>query len=270
MPATEVSPLVRRLLDDLDNLPSDRSTVLRVAQLAGDDGTSAGEVAEAAALDPAFAERLLRMANSAYHARATPATTIHAAVSVIGLGAVRSLALAAALAGPMQGVALPADFWRSAAAVAVCSRRAAPHVGADEHEAFAAGLLCDVGQALLFRAAPAEYYRVAAADDLPAAERAWCGTTHAEVSALALDAARLPQELCAAVAHHHGSTDPSPLATALQVGVLLAQVVADGEVGDDEIARIDAISGGRIPPSTARSLALTAAGEVAAVLLGLP
>jgi HD-like signal output (HDOD) protein len=270
VPATEVSPLVRRLLDDLDNLPSDRSTVLRVAQLAGDDDISAAEVAEAAALDPAFAERLLRMANSAYFARATPATTIHAAVAVVGLRAVRSLALAAALAGPNDGVALPADFWRSAATIAVCSRRAAPHLGADEHEAFAAGLLCDVGQALLFRAGPAEYYRVAAADDLPAAELAWCGTTHGQISALALTAGRLPAQVVAAVAHHHGGAQDSPLATALQVGVLLAQVVAEGEVDDHVAARISEASSGRVPTATARSLALSAAGEAAAVLLGLP
>ena len=270
MPAADTSPLVRQLLDDLDNLPSDRSTLLRVAQLAGADDTSAADVAAAAALDPAFTERLLRMANSAYFARATPATTVHAAVSVVGLGAVRSLALAAVLAEPTGGVALPADFWRSAATIAVCSRRAAPHVLADEHEAFAAGLLCDVGQALLFRAAPTEYYRVAAADDLPAAEQAWCGTTHADVSALALTAAGLPADICSAVAHHHAGSDESPLATALQVGVLLAHAVADGAVDDAEAAQIAAVSGGRITESAARTLTLEAAGEAAAVLLGLP
>jgi putative nucleotidyltransferase with HDIG domain len=273
--AAPASRLVERLLADLERLPSLQSVLLRVVQTAADPDTSVADLAAACSLDPAFSARLLRMANSAYYARAVPATSVSAAVNLLGFEVVRSLALARALATPDAGVPLPEDFWHSAATVAVTTRHAARLLGADESAALSIGLLCDVGQALLFRAAPEAYAQLAGTAEpgrLVDEERAWCGTSHGEVSAAALQQMGFPSAMCEAVVRHHEglSSEPTrPLDTALRVGVLLAQAVEEGDVAEPAVETIEALTDGRISRAAARSIALDAAGEVAAVLVGL-
>ncbi len=253
--------VVERLLHDVDRLPGRQPVLLRVAQLVDDPDSSTRDLAELCAADPAFTARLLRLANSAYYGRAGTVTSLVPALGVVGRTTLRTTALAMALGLSGEHGRLPDGFWAQAGLVAATAQLAARDLGASPGDALCAGLLCDLGQALLSRAAPVAYAGVLAADgDLCEAERAWCGLSHADLAAQVLRASGVPDALCTAIAQHHDTApDGGPLAVAVRVGV----VVASDD--DDLLAQLDTLTGGRITASTAPRLALEAAAGAAAL-----
>lgn len=267
------APDVAALVQDLQQLPAQRPALLRVVQLADDPDCSVRGLADVAALDPAYAARLLQLANSAYYGRSGRVSAIGPAVAMLGAETLRGLAVAMALRLSGEHGSLPDGFWDRAATTAAASRLLAPRVAADPGDAFCVGLLREVGQALLFRAAPASY--AAQCEDaesaaLAAAERAWCGITHGELGAQALAAAGLPETLCRTIADHQhhdelGTTPATPLGRALRGGIVLARAVATGEVETETTDALHAITSGALPPSAVRALALRTAAQAAAL-----
>lgn len=271
---TATDPAVARLLADLDKLPGQQPALMRVAQLAGDPDASNRLLADACAVDPALTARLLRVASSAYYGRPDPVTSVGAAIATIGRTTLRSTALAMALGLAGEHGPLPGGFWDRAAMTAVASSLTASACGAAPAEAMCAGLLADVGQALLFRAAPSAYQRLLEGhegDALPEAERAWCGLDHPRLGALGLAAAGLSPELCEAVGRHHETlgSDAGPLARAVRAGVVLARGVDVGDLSDAAYVELPALTGGALQAEQGASLALQAAAEAAALSAAL-
>ncbi len=264
-------PAVRMLLQDLQQLPGQRPALLRVVRVADDPDSSSRELADAAACDPAFTARLLQLANSAYYGRTGRVTAIGPAVVVLGGETLRGLAVTMALGLAGEHGPLPDGFWDRAAATAAGSRLLAPRVGADSGDAFCVGLLREVGQALLFRAAPESYATLAASctdGGLAAAEREWCGWTSGELAAAVLAAAGLPAPVCTAIAEHQsagGGEQQSALTRALRGGVLLASAVSAGEVDDATCVALGQVVGGTVTAAAVRELALRTAAQAAAL-----
>lgn len=269
--ADPAPPAVQLLLEDLHQLPGQRPALLRVIRVADDPDSSVRELADAAALDPAFAARLLQLANSAYYGRAGKVTAIGPAVVALGGETLRGLAVTMALGLSGEHGPLPDGFWERAATTAAGSRLMAPRVGADPGDAFCVGLLREVGQALLFRAAPDTYSALLDQYDdttLADAERHWCGWSSGELAAATLSAAGLPEPVCAAIQRHQSDAADRPrdaLTRSLRAGVLLAHAVATGEVDDATAAALEAVLGGPLDDAALRELALRTAAQAAAL-----
>lgn len=229
---TTAAPVVERLAAELERLPAGRAAALRVAQLVDDDRSSAAGVAAAASADPAMVARLLRMANSAYYGLSGRVSSVQVAVTVVGFQTVRSLAVLAA-AGVTDGGELPPRFWARSAAVATGASLVAARVAADGPQAFCAGMLHDLGTALLWRADPEQHgellRRAAAGEALRPLELLAYGGTHAGLAADVLHAWHFPEDLCVAIGRHHDepSEGATPLRRALQGGIALAGLSED-------------------------------------------
>jgi putative nucleotidyltransferase with HDIG domain len=225
--------LVADLKEELEKLPASRAAALRVVQVVDDPATGAADVAKAASSDPALTARILRVANSAYYGLSGRIGTPAFAVTVVGFATVRSLAAlsASGLTGPE---ATTPEFWTRAAAVASGASLLARRVGADAPEAFCAGLLHDLGTALLRQRAPEEHaallVRAAEGEDLLELERQAYGGTHASLCADVLSAWRFPGELCDAIGKHHDPPQRSapPVRRALQGALALVPEEAGG------------------------------------------
>lgn len=256
--------MVDRLLHDVDHLPGRQPVLLRLAQRVDDPDSTTADLVELCAADPAFSARLLRLANSAYYGRGGTVTALGPAIRVLGRTTLRTTALAMALGLGGEHGGLPEGFAGQAGLLAASAQLVARDVGASPGDALCAGLLCDLGSALLHRAAPAAYgvlLREAPGDLLPDAERAWCGTSHAELGAQVLRLSGVPEAVCAAIAQHHDPLpDAGPLAVAVRAGVLVAH--------DDHTDALSAVTGGRLGPQDGPRLALAAAAG-AAVLAAL-
>ena len=263
MPAQGGVGVVERLLHDVDRLPGRQPVLLRVAQLADDPESTTRDLAELCAADPAFTARLLRLANSAYYGRAGTVTSLVPAVGIVGRTTLRTTALAMALGLSGERGVLPDGFWAQAGLVAASAQLVAADLGASPGDALCAGLLADLGAALLFRAAPAAYGRLVAqapGDARVELERDWCGLSHAELAGQVLRASGLPEPLCAAIEQHHDvAPGAGQLAVAVRVGVLVA-----GE-DPDALAQLGPLTGGRFEAADAPRLELSAAAGAAAL-----
>jgi putative nucleotidyltransferase with HDIG domain len=255
-PARPPEPEVRAATEDdlhalhqsLDSVSVARPAAAHVLAVVDDPTASAQKVAASAELDPVFAAQLIKLANSAYYGMSGRVGNTSFAVTVIGFSAVRSLAALSASGLDATGKPKPEGFWLHAAAAAAGCSAVAAHFGLVTGDAFAAGLLHDLGLALLHgfdRDLHQSLIERWGSDDaaLSSAEATTFGLSHAAAAARVLASWRFPDDFVAAVAAHHGDEPPaSPLAAAVRVGDLLAHARDRGpeELTDREAEQLAA------------------------------
>lgn len=220
------------LVDALRNLPMRAGIAAQILVALEDPDVTPNEVAQIIQTDPSLAARVLRLANSPYFGLNGSVASCTQAIVVLGFSVIRSLSVssAAGLFGE-SGRGMPAGFWEHAARVAAGASLVARHRGLPPGDAFSAGLLHDLGRALLFRHDPVRYQKLEAEygrDTLLSvqAEREEYGIDHAEAAAMVLEQWRLPHALVDAVRMHHQPIDDvdGRIARFVLVGEALAEL----------------------------------------------
>jgi HD-like signal output (HDOD) protein len=153
-------------LDVERSLPSLPVVALDVLRVCGDPEGEIGELAEVLGRDPVLAAQVLRTANSAFYFRGNEATTLQRAAMVLGMQALKVVALGFTLAnemprqGTVAGLDLPA-YWHRSLLNAVISRSIAQSLELPiPEEAFLCGLFSDIGKLTLTHAIPERYAAV--------------------------------------------------------------------------------------------------------------
>jgi len=198
----------------VQELPALPDTAVKVLKMTDDPSTSARDISSAISADIAITSRVLKIANSAYYGMPRSVATVNEAVLILGMQALRNLALAAAaydmLKKEMPGYCLAeGELWHHSLACAVSAQVIAKQTRAVKgDEAFVAGLLHDIGKVILtVHVAPQFQTIIALAelDSLPfhEAEKSVLGFDHAEVGGKVGEKWNLPQTLCTAIAAHH-------------------------------------------------------------------
>ena len=214
-----VTGLQRRLEQHLDELPVLPGILTELMALDREDEQYFERLLELIEREPNFSARLLAASNSALRGGQDPITTLRGAVARLGSSGAANLMLGFSV----LRVFVPRDaweqsLWRHAVTVAIGARELAPRCRGEEvlpDQAYAAGLLHDVGRFVLFQEAPEELRRVdeggwADPEGLLEAEREICGLTHSELGALACAKWKLPESLVEVVRHHHGGLPEDP------------------------------------------------------------
>lgn len=231
------SDQIEALLRAMEELPSHPTVALRVLWLVDDPNSDVTRLAKTVELDPLLAARLIHISNSAYYSLRTPVTNVPRAIAALGFATVRSLAASAACGLSDDDNAVDGNFWSHAAAVANAAQLVAGRFNVPQSDAFALGLMHDLGEALLHRAAPAAWSQLGPRPT-PQRELELFGITHAEAGARVLEAWRFPPGFCEAIANHHHSLSPreAPLTQCLIAAELVAEIAVSGLT----IAREDA------------------------------
>jgi HD-like signal output (HDOD) protein len=193
------------LLEELRTLPMRDGALVHVLEVVSDPESAAQGVADALQSDPALCARLLRLVNSPAYGLAGKVKSIDRAVIALGRSTVRALALSDS-AGLFSGGAekVPPRFWEHSAAVAVtCSLLARP-ARVSTADAMCAGLMHDIGAALLHQRDPSTYRTLLTNPvDLLDDERDVFGCDHAQLTRIAFAAWGLPHDLAVAISMHH-------------------------------------------------------------------
>lgn len=202
----------------------------QVLNLTEDPGCSLDRVAKAVAQDHAAVLKVLKLANSPVYACGTPTDSVQMAIVRIGLERIRHTMLGIAMMERF-GSATLADristltLWEHSIACGVIASELARAAGdANSETAFTAGLLHDVGRAVLAERLGDRYARVIAAAErlqapLEAVELRMLGVTHADVMEGFLQAWGLPRPLRVPVVLHHTTLE--------RAGALAGGQVAD-------------------------------------------
>ncbi len=203
----------RDLVADHIELVSLPEVCVRIQELADDPDCSLDDFAAVVAHDPSLTARLLKLVNSAFYGFPSRVETVSRAVGLVGILALRNLALATAAVElftdlPGQRLAL-FPFWRHSVFCGLVARNLAEAAQVLHGERlFVGGLLHDVGRLLIFSRLPEAAARIQAESDPgdcnpELAERRVLGFDHAEVGGELLLAWMLPQALRESVRHHH-------------------------------------------------------------------
>lgn len=244
-----LSPDLRARLERCSTLPTMPAVAVRVLNLCQSDDLDLKQIADAICQDPALSAKVLRLVNSPAFGLRQEVRTVPHALALLGLNAVRTLALSFSLvrdlrAGQQSGLQ---TYWKRSIIAAVAARELANALRFPApDEAFLAALLQDIGVLALGRVAGRQYEEVAAqaGDDherLAALEIAAFGADHAAVGGWMVESWKLPRPLCHAVTRSHRGQpildrdlpeDVRKLATVVRLAALVADIWVRREPGE--------------------------------------
>ncbi len=222
---------ISTLVDELALLPEQSSATMRLLAMLDDPDTGAREIVPVLEADPSMTARLLTLANSAFFGLRAHASNVWSASMIVGLNVVRALAVSGGLGlSDTRRGAMPSGYWAHAVATGAAASVLAREVGDRPSDAFSAGLLHDLGVALMFRADRFRFGEAAVVIDGhaaldPDAEHEVFGTRHDLVAGVVLEHLYFPDALVAAVARHN--EDPGDLSEQLGRIVVAAASLAE-------------------------------------------
>jgi putative nucleotidyltransferase with HDIG domain len=197
-----------QMMEDIPTLPE---SFLRIKSLLARDDTNASDLAKAIRTDHAISACVLKVANSAYYnSMGRPIAVLSQAIARLGFVEASHIIMASSL---LYGFSLPLGMnyiralWAHAFAVGVLCERLAKRHNQDPEELFMAGLLHDVGRAIIGMRLDLTYFEssMASLDDeaLIEEEVKKYGLDHAEAGAIILRQWDFPAYLQRTVAEHH-------------------------------------------------------------------
>jgi len=206
---------LRALTGGMASLPGIPEIYLEIAEALESPLTSSDRIAEIASKDPALSAKLLQISNSAFFGFSRKVYSVAEAVQMLGISVIHSLAMAVPLFTAFDRKKCPGfhidQVWEHSAGVAAIARRIYNEHLDDSHraeQAFAAGIMHDIGKLILAEKMSEQYEAIIAESrathtELFKVEHKHLNTTHAEVGAYLLALWGLPVPLVEAVACHH-------------------------------------------------------------------
>ena len=231
-----------RLVASIKDLPPMPHVVARILALLADADCDMNAVTEALSHDPALVARLIKVSNSSIYGGYQETGSLNQAIVRLGTRTTRSLVVAASTRSlfPMDNTRvglLGRSLWQHAVQTGLAARRVAEFTRrADADEAFAAGVLHDIGKVIILLNEPEKYAEVhrrleAGASDSVYVEREILGFDHGLVGDRLLDDWGMPGNLRAVVRWHHeptGAGELTPLVQVVACGDLLSHSLGEG------------------------------------------
>jgi HD-like signal output (HDOD) protein len=206
-------PKMRALLGEVDGLPTLPTVCRELNQTLAREDFSIRDVSDIVEKDPALCAKILQLVNSSFFGVGRRLTYVHDAVSYLGTTMLKNLVTTVTLwreieAARPGALAQISELHRHSQRIAVLARKM---FGKDRYraeEAFAAGLLHDLGMTLMVAYLPDRFSEIDALAKregigFVAAERRLFDVGHAEMGAYLLDAWGIPFSVLEAVSWHH-------------------------------------------------------------------
>jgi len=199
------------LIQRMDDIPTLPESFSRIKKSLDSNDSNAKDIADIIRTDQIISATILRCANSTHHAAAgNYARTLTQAITRLGFKETSHIVMASSL---LYGFTLPFGMnyiralWSHAFAVGLISERIAKVHDVNPEELFLAGLLHDIGRAIIGIRLDLGYFESNKAtlcgEALIEAECSKYGLDHAEAGAKILHHWNLPESLQRTVAEHH-------------------------------------------------------------------
>src|SRR5277367_3584797 len=149
-PANDPAAMVADALGRLTTIGTLPEVTAQIIKTVEDPKSSAGQLHKIVSHDPALVTRILKVVNSSFYGLPGQIASVERAIVLLGLNAVKNIAVAASLGQLFRGVKLcegftAKDLWAHCVAVAVAARDIAKQMKSPmAEEAFLAGLIHDL------------------------------------------------------------------------------------------------------------------------------
>ncbi|MGD2108505.1 MAG: HDOD domain-containing protein [Phycisphaerae bacterium] len=213
--ADNTKAIVDKALSAVGDLATLPEVTIKIIEIVENAKSTARDLHGVIKNDPALSVKILKVVNSAFYGLPGQVASVDRAIILLGLSAVKNIAIAASIARLFKGKRISeqftaADLWRHSLAVAVSARTIAklsPHpVMADE--VFVAGLIHDIGTLIERQSFPEQFAEVIShcaesGANFLATERRIIGADHQAFGVGLTTKWKFPRHLRAAVGFHH-------------------------------------------------------------------
>jgi HD-like signal output (HDOD) protein len=214
-------------------LPPSLGVLGRLQSLLDEPDTDLDDIVELVRIDPALTFQVIKLANSALYGLRSHCESLEEAVARVGFGDIHQIVGLAVTRQSFQGELPVYDIaggrlWENAIAAGSLASAFATLAGADARQAYATGLLRNVGKVVLNNHAPhLRYPGEAAAADVHAWEKHLHGFSSAEVAAVLLDHWRFSPDMVGAVCSHRRPEEAPEFSAGAARLHLACAVIAD-------------------------------------------
>ena len=236
--------IVQKAIAEISHIATLPEVTIKIIKLVEDPDSTAQDLNKVISNDPALGARILKVVNSAFYGLPGQIGSINRAIVLLGLNAVKNIAIAASLAKLFHGGQICPGFdakelWAHSMGVAAATKHLAHKIGLGlPDEAFLAGLIHDLGIMVEVQARRPKF--VEAFEKLSAdpslsfreAELQVIGATHEDFGTALCKLWKFPMSLVYVTGFHHRPLDLAPEHRTLACLVHLADIVtARAKVG---------------------------------------
>lgn len=218
----------------LSTLPEVTSQIIKTVE---DKNSSAQTLHRIVSHDPALVTRVLKVVNSAFYGLPGQIASIERAIAMLGLNAIKNIAVAASLGQMFRGAKLcegftAKDLWTHCVAVACAARDLAKQAKLPvADEAFLAGMIHDVGLLVSLQVWPEKLRLVceqsrASARPFTEVEREVFGVDHQQLGQALCEKWNFPRSCSVVAGHHHDAAGGTDAALAVVAVVAIADSIA--------------------------------------------
>ena len=207
---TEAALDIANRAKEIATLPE---VTIRIIDVVQDSRSTAHDLHQIVGNDPALSARVLRVVNSAFYGLPGQIGSIDRAIMMLGLNAVKNIAIAASLSRMFKTNVVHDDFsgkdlWTHSVAVGAANKVLTNIMGLTlPDEAFLAGLIHDLGLVAIMQSCQAELLEILnlarTGVSYTEAEIKVIGATHEEVGAALAQRWRFPRPLQYVTGYHH-------------------------------------------------------------------
>lgn len=263
--ADQTKAVVDKALASLGDIATLPEVTIKIIQIVEDAKSTARDLHDVIKNDPALSVKVLKVVNSAFYGLPGQVASVDRAIILLGLSAVKNIAIAASIARLFKGKRISeqfsaSDLWRHSVAVAVAAHDIAavsPNPAMPD-EIFVAGMIHDIGMMVERQAFPDEFAEVinlcaSSGDSFLECERQIIGADHQAFGVGLTTKWKFPRHLRAAVGFHH---NPDTLRVELRNMATLIHV-ADVVCCQEQIGFYLTAQGGEITEQMYESLGIT-------------
>ncbi|MBN2210003.1 MAG: HDOD domain-containing protein [Sedimentisphaerales bacterium] len=217
---------------EISTLPE---VTMRIIEIVQDPRSTAHDLHEIVCNDPALSARVLRVVNSAFYGLPGQIGSIDRAIMLLGLNAVKNIAIAASLSKMFKTPTHCDDFngkdlWTHSVAVGACNKLITNAIGLSlPDEAFLGGLIHDLGLVAVMQCHGPNVHQIvnlvrAGADYIKAEEQV-IGANHQEIGMALAARWKFPRSFQYVTGYHHAPTDLARENRLLAIVTFISDVV---------------------------------------------
>ncbi len=223
------SKLVMELIRKISTIATLPEVTARIIATVEDPRSSATQLHKIVSHDPALVARILKVVNSAFYGLPGQVGTVERAIVLLGLNAVKNIAVAASIGQLFRGSRLCAsytakDLWTHCVAVGVAARDMAQQLRVPiAEEAFLGGMIHDIGILISLQTSPEKLKEICerttegaetaaagvASPSFCELERGIIGVDHQQLGMALAEHWKFPRACQLVAGFHH---DPAPVA----------------------------------------------------------
>ena len=238
--------IVDNAVSEISHIATLPEITLKIIELVEDPSSTAQDLHNIISNDPALCSRILKVVNSAFYGLPRQIGSINRAIVLLGLNAVKNIAIAASLTKLFRGGDLCSNFsakdlWVHSIATAAASKLICDqlHLGLAD-EAFLAGLIHDIGIMVEMQAMRHELLQVfedikfdddgVPDRDMIEAENRLLGADHQAFGAGLCEAWKFPKSFTYVTRHHHEPQE-LPVANRMLASIVYVADRVAGQAG---------------------------------------